>query len=73
MLDFVPNENLCLVEFHGLWNGVISVWLRWRECAGATRRSGGKFVGGKLADRGAYAHERLLASGNERIQARDEL
>jgi len=73
MLDFEPNEKLGLVEFHGLWNWVISVWLRWRECPGGTRSSGGKSVGGELADRGAYAHERFLASGNERIQARDEL
>jgi hypothetical protein len=73
MLNFEPNEKLGLVEFHGLWNWVISVWLRWRECSGGTCTSGGKSVGGELADRGAYAHERVLVSANERIQARDEL
>ncbi len=55
MLDFEPNENLGLVEFHGLWNGVISVWLRWWECPGGTGNSGGKSVGGELADHWADA------------------
>ncbi|GGG80287.1 hypothetical protein GCM10011585_24600 [Edaphobacter dinghuensis] len=73
MLDFKPNENLGLVEFHGLWNGIISVWLWWREWHGGTCRSGGKSVGGKLVDCGTYAHERLHASGSKRIQPRDEL
>lgn len=70
MLDFKPNENLGLVEFHDLWNGIISVWLWWGKCDGGTR---GESAGGKLADRGAYADERLHASGDKWIQARDEL
>jgi hypothetical protein len=73
MLDFESNENLGLVEFHRLWNGFTSVWLWWGEWRGGTRCSGDKSVGGKLADCGAYAEERVLAAGTERIQPRGEL
>ena len=55
VLEFEPHENFGLVEFHGLWDWVISVWLRWRECPGGSRSSGGKSVGGELADHWADA------------------
>jgi hypothetical protein len=69
MVDFEPNENLGLVEFHGLWDWSVSVWLWKRECTAGTRES----VGGELADRWAYADEWLYSSWVRCIQLGNEL